>query len=212
MWDSWQLLSASAQPTFAGWLSPLGPVAIAASGLYRDHLAPDSSWWFAKLCKRFASCRGGQTPCPQLLVTFSPPHCGAAWARLSLPSDHSQRMQLPGGLPWCLSSKESTCRCRRCGFDPWVRKIPLEEEMATPSSILAREVTQREEPGSLASPFGHKESDTTEHAGSGQGEASGILPALWPRRCGPAYRHPPSTSRREPTTWYTAHSFGRRSS
>ena len=28
------------------------------------------------------------------------------------------------GLPWWLSGKESTCRCRRCGFDPWVRKIP----------------------------------------------------------------------------------------
>ena len=29
------------------------------------------------------------TLCPQLLVTFSPPLCGAAWAWLSLPSDHS---------------------------------------------------------------------------------------------------------------------------
>ena len=28
------------------------------------------------------------------------------------------------GLPWCLSSKESTCQCRRCRFHPWVRKIP----------------------------------------------------------------------------------------
>ena len=28
-------------------------------------------------------------------------------------------------------------RCRRCGFSPWVRKIPLEEELATHSSILA---------------------------------------------------------------------------
>ena len=30
-------------------------------------------------------------------------------------------------LPWWLSSQESTCqcrRCRRCGSDPWVRKIP----------------------------------------------------------------------------------------
>ena len=25
--------------------------------------------------------------------------------------------------PWWLSSKESTCHCRRHGFDPWVRKI-----------------------------------------------------------------------------------------
>ena len=37
--------------------------------------------------------------------------------------------------------KESICqyrRCRRHGFHPWVAKIPLEEEMATHSSILAR--------------------------------------------------------------------------
>ena len=28
------------------------------------------------------------------------------------------------GLPSWLSGKESTCQCRRCGFDPWVGKIP----------------------------------------------------------------------------------------
>ena len=28
------------------------------------------------------------------------------------------------GLPCWLSGKESTCKCRRHGFDPWVRKIP----------------------------------------------------------------------------------------
>ena len=28
------------------------------------------------------------------------------------------------GLPLWLRSKESTCQCRRCGFDPWVGKIP----------------------------------------------------------------------------------------
>ena len=26
-------------------------------------------------------------------------------------------------LSWCLSSKQSACQCKRCGFDPWVRKI-----------------------------------------------------------------------------------------
>ena len=25
------------------------------------------------------------------------------------------------GLSWWLSGKQSTCQCRRCGFDPWVR-------------------------------------------------------------------------------------------
>ena len=28
------------------------------------------------------------------------------------------------GLPTWLSGKESTCQCRRPGFDPWVGKIP----------------------------------------------------------------------------------------
>ena len=30
------------------------------------------------------------------------------------------------GLPWWLSDKEYSCQCRRCGFDPWVGKIPRE--------------------------------------------------------------------------------------
>jgi len=41
------------------------------------------------------------------------------------------------GLPRWLSGRESTCQCRRCGFDPRVRKIPLEKGMTTHSSILA---------------------------------------------------------------------------
>ena len=28
------------------------------------------------------------------------------------------------GLPKCLNGKESICQCRRCRFDPWVKKIP----------------------------------------------------------------------------------------
>ena len=50
----------------------------------------------------------------------------------------------------------------RCGFDSWVRKIPLEKEMATHSSILAGKLHGQ---SSLVgySPRGHKESDVTEH-------------------------------------------------
>ena len=58
------------------------------------------------------------------------------------------------GLPCRLRSKESTCQCRRhrrCWFHPWVGKIPLEEGMATQSSILAWRIPWREEPGSLQS-------------------------------------------------------------
>ena len=47
-----------------------------------------------------------------------------------------------------LTGKKSACHCRsyrRCGFDPWVGEIPMEEEMATCSSILAWEITWTEE-------------------------------------------------------------------
>ena len=40
---------------------------------------------------------------------------------------------------------------------------PQEEEMATESSILTREIHQTEEPVGLYSPWGHKESDVIEH-------------------------------------------------
>ena len=46
---------------------------------------------------------------------------------------------------------ESTCQRRTLGFDLWIRKIPLEEEMATHSSILAWETLQTVEPGWLQS-------------------------------------------------------------
>ena len=54
------------------------------------------------------------------------------------------------GLPWGLSSKESSsCPCRRHKFDP------QEKEMATHSNILAREI-----PWTVGySPWGSKESD-----------------------------------------------------
>jgi len=50
---------------------------------------------------------------------------------------------------------------RRCRFDPWVGKSPLEKEMATHSSILAgKSHGQRSLAGYC--PRGHKELDTAE--------------------------------------------------
>ena len=54
------------------------------------------------------------------------------------------------GLPWWLSGKEFACQCRRCRFDPWVRRCPG-EGMATHSSILAWKIPWIEEPGGLLS-------------------------------------------------------------
>ena len=40
---------------------------------------------------------------------------------------------------------------RRCRFDPWVGKIPLEQEMASHSSILAWRIPWTKKPGGLQS-------------------------------------------------------------
>ena len=64
------------------------------------------------------------------------------------------------GFPGGSDSKESTCQCgdqvRSLG-----QEDPLEKEMATHSNILAQRIPQTEETGGC-SPWGGKESDTTE--------------------------------------------------
>ena len=58
------------------------------------------------------------------------------------------------GSPGGASGKEHACQCRRCkrlGFDPWVRNHALEEGMATHPSILAWRIPRAEEPGGLQS-------------------------------------------------------------
>ena len=65
-------------------------------------------------------------------------------------------------LPRGLSGKESTCQCKRCTFDPWVGKIPMEKEMATHSSILGWKIPWTEKPG-RHSPWGCRELDRTVH-------------------------------------------------
>ena len=59
------------------------------------------------------------------------------------------------------SGKEPTSECKRCGFSPWVRKIPWRREwQPTPAFLPGEFHGQR----SLAvySPWGHKESNMTE--------------------------------------------------
>ena len=58
-------------------------------------------------------------------------------------------------LKWC-SAKEPACRCMRRRLDPWVEKIPLEEEMATHSSILAWRIPGTGEPCGLPSMGSHR--------------------------------------------------------
>ena len=69
-----------------------------------------------------------------------------------------------GLLRWH-SGKESTCqcrRCKRCEFNPWVRKIPWRRKwQPIPVFLSGKSHGQR----SLAgyNPCGHKESDMTRH-------------------------------------------------
>ena len=58
----------------------------------------------------------------------------------------------PLGLPRWLSGKESSCqcrRCKRCGFDPWVGKIPWRRKWKPIPVFLAWKIPWTEEPGGL---------------------------------------------------------------
>ena len=75
-----------------------------------------------------------------------------------------RRASLPR-LPRWLSGKESACLCRRhkrCGFNPWVGKIPPEKEMTTHSSTLAWRTPWTEEPGGLQCLWSQRSDMTTQ--------------------------------------------------
>ena len=74
---------------------------------------------------------------------------------------------------WC-HGKESTCQCRRCRFDSWVRKIPWSNPLqySCLENYMDRGVRW------AISLWGHKESDKTEHV---QIWTSGKLPLM--KRC-----------------------------
>ena len=60
---------------------------------------------------------------------------------------------LASGSPGGASGKKPTCQCRRHGTHTWIRSLgqeePLEEAMATHSSILAQRIPWTEEPEGL---------------------------------------------------------------
>ena len=64
-------------------------------------------------------------------------------------------------LPWWLSGKEPACPCRRCWFNHWVGKILWRKKwQPTPVFFPGESHGQRSLVG--YSPWGHRESDTTE--------------------------------------------------
>ena len=70
---------------------------------------------------------------------------------------------MTGLLRWC-SGKENACQCKRgkrCRFDPWVGKIPWRRKwQPAPGFLPGKFHGQKNLAG--YSPWGHKESDTTE--------------------------------------------------
>ena len=67
------------------------------------------------------------------------------------------------GLPRWRRGKESACQCRRCGFDPCIRKIPWRRKWQPLPIFLPGKIRgQRSLTG--YSPKGHKESDRAECA------------------------------------------------
>ena len=65
---------------------------------------------------------------------------------LGFPNAH---VEVPFHPKW-LSGKESACQCRRCGFDPWVRKITW-RGYGNSLQYSAWKISWREEPGGLQS-------------------------------------------------------------
>ena len=89
------------------------------------------------------------------------------------------------GLPKWLSGKELACQCKRherCWLDPWFQKDSPGGGHGKHSSILTWDIPWTEEPGSLYSPWGHKESDmaeVTEHAWPELSQSENFAGASW---------------------------------
>ena len=66
-----------------------------------------------------------------------------------------------GGFPGGANGKEPACQCRRCGFDPWAGKIPWRRALQSTPVLLPGESHGQRILASY-SPWGHKESDTTD--------------------------------------------------
>ena len=84
-----------------------------------------------------------------LFFSFIRGHCSQSIpCRFNFDRMSASGRDSPGGA----SGEEPACccrRCKRCGFNPWVRKIPLEEGIATHCSILAWRIPWTEKLGRL---------------------------------------------------------------
>ena len=72
---------------------------------------------------------------------------------------------LPHWIPRWLRGKESTCQCRRHGFDPWAGKMPWRRAWRSTAVCLPGESHGQRSPVGYSS-WGCIESDMTEYAGA----------------------------------------------
>ena len=112
---------------------------------------------------QYSSWRTPWTEEPGRLQSMGSQRVGHDWANTLIfhyrNERHLDRVSGLRGFPGGACDKELTCQCRRrkrCRFNPWVRKIALEEGMATHSSILACSIPWTEEPGGLQSIGSHR--------------------------------------------------------
>ena len=87
------------------------------------------------------------------------------------------------GLPTWHTGEEPTCQCsrhKRCRFHPWVREIPWGREWQPTPEFLPGEFHGQRSLG-VFSPWGHKESDTTEQLSLSQNAKASVTLAsnLW---------------------------------
>ena len=114
---------------------------------------------------KFYGDRAGTRPLLTLLfsLTFILQTMGSHWkvwsGREILPSSLYFK-NVTAGLPWWLSDKESTCQCRRHGFDPWVVNIPWWRKWQHTPVFLPRKSHGQRSLGGHSS-WDHKDLDMT---------------------------------------------------
>ena len=96
----------------------------------------------------------------KLPLKTKPTTAAVSFTGLSLPETYVTVCLPELGLPSWLSSKESTCQCRRPGFNPQVRKIPWRRKWQPTPVFLPRKFHGRRSLMGYV-PQGRKEWDTT---------------------------------------------------
>ena len=152
--EAWRAASPGvAESDMTEWLNWTESVKTSYNQISRVSLEGFQCWYI--LCCVLDTCESGE-----LLNKMRCRHPLICW------KSHPQIQIITiteGDFPFGASGKDPVCQCRRfkrCGFNPWVRKIPWRRAyQPTPIFLPGESNGQR----SLVScsPWGHKESDIT---------------------------------------------------